>query len=213
VGPFDAVLFDNDGVLVDSHVLVVEAWSELSDRFGLDYERLAVELVGRRAEDTLSQYLSGEQLAAAVEQLERIETDIANRTPAMAGASDLLDSLTIPWTVVTSAALPLAQARWAGAGLQIPEAVVSSESVANGKPDPEPYLAGCTLLDVDPSSVLVFEDAPSGGQAAVAAGCTVIAVGAVPWHLDPAARVNDLTQVHFDPTTSTITVQPQGSDS
>ena len=113
------------------------------------------------------------------------------------GAIELLDALTLPWTVVTSASLPLAVARWQGAGLRVPEQVVSAESVSRGKPDPQPYLAGAELLGVDPERVLVFEDAPAGGLAATAAGCTVVAVGDAAWPIEPAARVPDLSFVRI----------------
>ena len=97
---------------------------------------------------------------------------------------------------MTSASLPLAIARWQGAGLRVPDRVVSAESVTRGKPDPQPYLVGAELLGVAPERVLVFEDAPAGGLAASTAGCTVVAVGDTPWTIEPAAWVSNLASVH-----------------
>ena len=64
--------------------------------------------------------------------------------------------------------------------------------MTRGKPDPEPYLAAAELLGVEPARCVVFEDSPSGGLAARAAGATVIAVGDQPWSFEPARRIPDL---------------------
>ena len=205
LGPFDAVLFDNDGVLVDSHAQGEIAWRTLSDRFDLPFDQIVTTFVGRRPEDTLAEHLSDQRLTDAIDQLEALEIELAVTTPVLTGARELLDALTIPWTVVTSASLPLALARWNGAELRVPDEVVSAESVTRGKPDPQPYLAGAALLAVDPANVLVFEDSPAGGAAAKAAGCTVVAVGDVAWQVEAAARVQNLSAVDFHPETSGFT--------
>ena len=73
------------------------------------------------------------------------------------------------------AALRLAASLQA-AGLPVPESIVSADRVVRGKPDPEPYRRGAELLGLAPVDCLVFEDAPSGVQAGVAAGCRVVGV-------------------------------------
>ena len=200
------LLFDNDGVLVDSHAQVEVAWAELARRFDLDYEALAPVLIGRRAVDTLRKFLTGDVLAAAVDQLEIIEIDVAHDTPRINGASEFLHSLTIPWSVVTSATTPLASARWAGAGLAVPNAVITADHVTNGKPDPEAYLRGAELIGIAPAEILVFEDAPAGGVAARNAGCMVVAVGDLEWTIEPDARIPDLTHVRFDAAHSDVVI-------
>lgn len=196
LGPFDGVLFDNDGVLVDSHAHGEIAWQTLCERFDLPFGEISTTFIGRRPEDTLGEHLAGDRLATAIRELEALEIELAAETPALTGAIELLHALTLPWTVVTSASLPLAIARWQGAGLRVPDRVVSAESVTRGKPDPQPYLVGAELLGVAPERVLVFEDAPAGGLAASTAGCTVVAVGDTPWTIEPAARVSNLASVH-----------------
>ena len=192
----DAVLFDNDGVLVDSHREVEQAWRQIADEFDLDTDRLLVELVGRRAVDTLSDHLGPEQCRRATARLEDLEVEMASQTRPLAGAHDLLGQLDgAQWTIVTSAARRLAEARWRGASIRFPDRVVTAEDVANGKPDPEPFLVGAAVLGVDPSRCLVFEDSPSGGEAARAAGAAVVAVGALDWPFAPLARIDDLTRV------------------
>jgi sugar-phosphatase len=199
-------LFDNDGVLVDSHAQVEVAWAELARRFDLDYDTLAPLLIGRRSEDTLNRFLAGDVLAAAVDQLETIEIEVAQDTPQIQGAAEFLRSLTVPWTVVTSATTPLAKARWAGAGLVVPELVVTANDVTKGKPDPEPYLRGAEMIGVEPNEIVVFEDAPAGGIAARGAGCVVVAVGDLEWTIEPDARVPDLAHVRFDAETSQLLI-------
>lgn len=193
------VVFDNDGVLVDSHPQVVAAWTEIANTYGLPVERVLVELVGVRSLDTLRRYLDGEVLAAANQHLEDLEIDYADQTVALAGALDLVAALPDGrWTIATSGTAPLATARWNGAGIPIPDRVVTAEDVTHGKPHPEPFLRAAELLGVDPTDMIVFEDSPAGGEAGLASGATVIAVGGQEWEQAPHARVDDLTQVSVD---------------
>ncbi|MEZ5409443.1 MAG: HAD-IA family hydrolase [Acidimicrobiales bacterium] len=192
----DAVLFDSDGVLVDSHVQVVACWTRLAAEFGLDIDLLLTELVGVRAVDTLGRYLAGDRLAAACDRLEDLEVETAGGTVPIAGAAELLGALPDGrWTIVTSATRRLGTARWQGAGLPVPERLVTADDVTAGKPDPQPFLAAARVLGVEPARCVVFEDSASGGRAAVAAGAAVVAVGQQPWPFEPAARVPDLRSV------------------
>lgn len=196
----DAVLFDSDGVLVDSHLQVVESWTRLAAEFGLDIDRLLTELVGVRAIDTLGRYLAGDRLTAACDRLEDLEVETAGGTVSIAGAAELLAALPEGrWTIVTSATRRLGTARWRGAGLPVPDRLVTADDVTAGKPDPQPFLAAAGVLGVDPTRCLVFEDSASGGRAAVAAGAAVVAVGHQPWPVEPAARVPDLRSVRVVP--------------
>lgn len=191
-----AVLFDSDGVLVDSHPQVVAAWRMICDRYGLDAEELLPSLVGVRAGDTLGRYLDGDRLAAAVAELETEEVRTAADTVAVPGAPEFVASLPRDrYAFVTSAAMALAVARWRGAGIEPPSVVVAADDVSRGKPDPEPFLVGARRLGVDPAQCVVFEDSISGGRAARAAGATVIAVGGIDWPEAPDHRVADLTEV------------------
>jgi len=192
----DAVLFDSDGVLVDSHDRVVVAWSTLAAEVGLDYAALEMQFVGVPAHETLGRHLPGERLAAAVARLEDLEVDTADGTAPIAGAHELLASLPPDrWTIVTSASRRLGEARWRGAGLPVPARSITADDVERGKPDPAPFLAGAAMLGFEPARCVVFEDSPSGGVAAVAAGTTVVAVGGLTWRVEPAARIRDLRDV------------------
>ena len=192
----DAILFDSDGVLVDSHDMVTAAWTKIAHTYSLDIDVLLAELAGVRARDTLSKHLEGGDLDDAVAQLERLEIETAGETVALRGAVDLVGKL-LPATFafVTSGSRALAEARWLGAGVSLPPVRVTAEDVSNGKPDPEPFLVGAKRLGVAPQRCVVFEDSPSGGVAGREAGAIVVAVGQTPWPFEPAARVADLSAV------------------
>jgi sugar-phosphatase len=192
----EAILFDNDGVLIDSRGKVEAAWVQLAREFDLPVDRLLSELAGVRASDTLGRYLGPDLLERAVSRLEDIEVSLAADTRSMAGARELIEQLpTGSWTIVTLASRRLANARWNGAGLAVPEIVVTAEDVVAGKPNPEPFQKAAALLGSVPDRCIAFEDSPSGALAARAAGVPVIAVGDQTWPVDPLVRIPDLTSV------------------
>lgn len=192
----DAVLFDSDGVLVDSHAQVDVAWKTVASRFDLDWELLRHELVGVPARQTLARHLGGDALDDAVAQLEELEVETAAATRPIGGAVELTSSLPLgAFAIVTSATRRLGLARWAGAGIAVPEIVVTADDVERGKPDPEPFLTAAARLGVDPRRCVVLEDSDAGGTAARAAGATVVAVGGARWTTPPAVRVADLHTV------------------
>ncbi len=202
-----ALLFDSDGVLIDSHYLVNAAWRQLAEEFGLDFDVLSGQFTGVRAEDTLRHHLPDDSLQRAVDRLEDIEVDMAAACTPLEGAIELLDRLPDGvWTIVTSGSTRLAEARWRGAGIPVPPKVITADDVAAGKPDPEPYLRAAALLGLDPAESVVFEDSSPGGEAGKAAGATVIAVGDQPWSSTPAARVADLSHVTASPTALGVTL-------
>ncbi|HZD94543.1 MAG TPA: HAD-IA family hydrolase, partial [Candidatus Sulfotelmatobacter sp.] len=97
---------------------------------------------------------------------------------ALPGASQLLRSLpSNRIAIVTSATRPLAVARLGYANLPVPGNMVTADDVKDGKPSPEPYLKGATVLQMDPADCLVFEDTPAGVAAAHAAGMRTVALG------------------------------------
>ena len=198
----DGVLFDSDGVLVDSHVQVEQAWAALAAEFGLDFEELRTVLVGVPARQTLAPFFERDgrtpgDLDRACARLEDLEVETAVNTPPIPGARELMASLPAGrFAFATSATRRLADARWSAAGIAAPDAVVTANDVARGKPDPEPFLRAARLLGLRADRCVVFEDSDAGGRAAVAAGATVVAVGAATWSVEPAARVPDLRAVH-----------------
>jgi sugar-phosphatase len=194
----DAILFDSDGVLIDSHRVVETAWRQLSAEFELDADRLIHEQPGVRAEETLSRYLTGERALQAVERLEDLEFELAGQVEAMPGARRLTGQMhSFPYAIVTSGSRRLATARWRTAGIDVPRVVVTADDITSGKPDPAPYMKAAQLLNVDPAKCVVFEDSPSGGASAFALGGKVVAVGDQAWPIEPSIRIGDLEQVSF----------------
>ncbi len=176
-----AVLFDLDGVLVDSTVAVEGHWRAFAARHDLDAEALLASLHGRRMMDTMAAVLpdlSPARLAEEGARLEQAEVDGAREgTLPQPGAHELTAALGgRPWAIVTSGTVPVALARIEAVGLPSPLALVTGEEVASGKPDPAPYLLAAQRLGVPPEDCVVIEDAPAGLAAGRAAGCATIAV-------------------------------------
>jgi sugar-phosphatase len=108
-------------------------------------------------------------------KVERREIEDLEGVRAIEGAAELIAS--IPphqWTIVTSATRELAQARLGYVGLPLPEHAVTAEMVERGKPHPEPYLKGASILGFAPAECLVIEDTAAGIAAGKAAGMQVI---------------------------------------
>jgi len=172
-----AILFDMDGVLVDSTAAVARVWRAWATEHGFDPKHVIAHAHGRRSIETvraLAPHLDAERENIRVEQMEIDDKDGVISLP---GAAELLNSLPPErFGIVTSATHALAEARLGFAGLPIPTRFVGGEDVLDGKPSPEPYLKGAVLLGFRPEECLVFEDAPAGIAAARAAGMQVIAL-------------------------------------
>jgi len=114
---------------------------------------------------------------AEANEIENHEAHDQQGVFVMPGAAELVGS--IPegrWGVVTSGSRLLATNRLRHCGLPIPEVLVTSDDVTNGKPHPEPYLKGAMRLGFDPAECLVIEDAPAGIQSARAGGMKVVGI-------------------------------------
>lgn len=172
-----AILFDLDGVLVDSIPSVERAWIKFAQRHKLDAATVLQAAHGHRSLETVRMLMPN--LDAEVENriVEQDEIDDAVGLVATEGAAELLSILPPErWTIVTSGTRPLATARLRAAGLPVPKYLVAADEVVNGKPHPEPYIKGATALGFRPSDCVVFEDAPTGIRSAKSAGTKVIGV-------------------------------------
>ncbi|HJT52575.1 MAG TPA: HAD family hydrolase [Candidatus Angelobacter sp.] len=172
-----AVLFDLDGVLVDSTPAVARVWTTWALAHGVEPERAIAHAHGRRSVETvraLAPELNAEEENLKVEQM---EIEDKEGVTALPGAARLLTILPQDrFAIVTSATMPLAQARIGYAGLPLPEHLVTADQVSEGKPSPEPYLKGAALLGFAAQDCLVIEDAPAGIISAQNAGMRVIAL-------------------------------------
>jgi sugar-phosphatase len=188
----EAVLFDLDGVLVDSTASIERTWRIWAGRHGLDAARIVEFAHGRRSEETLRAFAPHLDADAEARKLERIELEAAANVLKVEGASDLLAAIPAEsWAVVTSGTRAIATARMSHTDLPVPRVVVSADDVENGKPDPECYLKAAELLGVSPESCLVVEDAPPGIRAARSAGMAVVAVATT----HPASELSEADAV------------------
>jgi mannitol-1-/sugar-/sorbitol-6-phosphatase len=170
-----AILFDLDGVLVDSTRSVDRQWRVWARSKGVDEEKIVAIAHGVRALEVIRQIAPHLDAEAEVRALESLEAEDREDVVVMPGALTLVHS--IPenrWCVVTSGTRHLASTRLAMVGLPIPIILITADDVIHGKPHPEPYLKGAELLGFAPKDCLVIEDAPAGIQAAHAGGMKVI---------------------------------------
>jgi sugar-phosphatase len=173
----DGVLFDLDGVLVDSERVVVRTWHTWAGQKGLDARRFIEIAHGRRPAETLRLIAPDLDAESEAAELERIEVNDTDGIMEVEGALELLGSLPQgSWTVVTSGSRAIAPGRMRHVGLPLPERFVTADDVENGKPHPEAYLKGAEILGASPEACVVIEDAPAGVQSAKAAGMRVVAV-------------------------------------
>ena len=172
-----ALLFDMDGVLIDSAPAVERVWRRLALAHHLDPDHVVAQAHGRRSIETLRAVAPDMDAARENVHVEQMEIDDREGVTALPGSARLLQSLPQSlFAVVTSATRPLAVARLGYAGLSVPTHMVTADDVLHGKPSPEPYLKGAALLGVAPADCLVFEDTPAGVSAARSAGMRVIAL-------------------------------------
>jgi sugar-phosphatase len=170
-----AILFDLDGVLVDSASYVEQQWRRWASARGLRPEPFLRVCHGRRALETIRMAAPHLDAEAEVRAFLPTEEAEAESIGPLAGAARLLSTLPAgSWAVATSGARPAATSRLRRAGLPVPPVLVCAEDVARGKPSPDAYLLAARGLGVVPSDCIVVEDAPAGIQAARAAGMTVV---------------------------------------
>ena len=171
------VLFDLDGVLVDSTPAVSRVWASWAREHGFEPDKVVKNAHGRPSIATIRELLPQADHAAEDREVERREIADVEGVIPLPGAMELLQALPLQrWAIVTSCTRPLAGVRIGAAGLPKPKHLVTSSDVRRGKPDPEPYLKGAQLLGVPPSECVVIEDAPAGIHAGKAAGAHVLAL-------------------------------------
>ena len=171
-----AILFDLDGVLVDSTACAGRIWKGWARENGLDPEYMVQIAHGRPTIETVRMVAPHLDAQAETAKIEDREVNDVEGLKAIPGAKDLLASLPHErFAIVTSGSLRLATARLKAVGIPVPSKMIAADDIVHGKPDPEPYLKGARLVGFAPETCLVFEDSPPGIGAAKAAGMTVVA--------------------------------------
>lgn len=176
IGDFSAALFDMDGTLVDSTALVESEWVEWARRKGLDPVEVAHFSHGRRTEDAILHYLPGADLPRELIAFREMAAKLDQSTVRpIRGAVDFVRSISASkWAVVTSAPAGIARERLCACGFPAPRVLISADDVSSGKPDPEGFLKAGRELETVPRRCVVFEDAPAGVAAALAAEMRVV---------------------------------------
>jgi sugar-phosphatase len=172
-----AVLFDLDGVLVESRESTERVWLGWAQKNGIEQGALRSAMHGVRSGDVVRALRPDLDSLAEAAEIERLQAEDVEGLAAIPGALAALGALKGDRVaVVTSGTRPLALARLAAVGIDPPAVIVFADDVSRGKPDPEGYLTAARRLGADPAEALVVEDAPPGIEAAKAAGMAAVAL-------------------------------------
>ncbi|MEN9706013.1 MAG: hypothetical protein RLZZ393_1892 [Pseudomonadota bacterium] len=184
---FDAVLFDMDGLLLDSERVLMRAWVAAAEEEGIAiHPEVYAGVVGRAAADShrlFAEMFRGDVVHARMRR--KVESSLARRRggvvfPLKDGVVELLEALRgrgVPCAVASSSGVDEIRQRLAAVGvLQHFVAVAGGDEVPRGKPDPAVYALAASRLGVPPSACLAFEDSENGARAALAAGASLVVV-------------------------------------
>lgn len=181
-----AIIFDMDGLMVDSEPLARQAWDQVLQTYGCEMtDDVYRQMIGRRTDQAAQIVTDNYQLPMTGDELMAKKTVIfheirAQGIPAMPGLMALQTAIKergIPWAVATSSPRDHAEIILTQLGLTADcHAIAAGNEVAHGKPAPDIYLLAAKRLGIDPSVCLALEDSEPGCTAANAAGMTVIAI-------------------------------------
>jgi mannitol-1-/sugar-/sorbitol-6-phosphatase len=169
------LLLDMDGVLVDSTGAVERHWARWAERRGVSFDEVMRYGQGSPSREVVARFVPAEEVAAEAAWVEGLVAEPADEV-ALPGALAALTQKAMPVAVVTSATREAARIRLARAGLPWPSVLVAADDVERGKPHPEPYLLGASLLGIEPSDCLGVDDTAAGLESIRAAGGTPIGV-------------------------------------
>jgi sugar-phosphatase len=206
-----AVVFDLDGVLVDTMPAIRATWTEWAVKRNLapadvlaSIHMTGVELVRQFAPEL-------EDPLAEVGRISARQRTAETVLPRFEGSLEMLEQLPLEgWGIVTSARREAALRHLAMAGLPVPHVLVTAELTPRGKPDPSGYRLAAERLQVRPAECVAIEDSPAGIRAAVAAGMR--ALGVTNTHRadelnDADAVISSLTEVELIADSGRMTVR------
>ena len=172
----EALLFDLDGVLVNSIPAVERVWSRWAEERGFNVQEVLHRAHGRPSIETLRYLLPDADHEAENRVVEQAEIEDVEGIVPLPGVRDLLAALPQDrWAIVTSCTRPFAEVRIRAAGLPTPGLFITSNDITHGKPHPEPYQKGAAGLGFAPKQCIVVEDALAGIASGRNAGARVIA--------------------------------------
>lgn len=194
--PFEALLFDLDGLMLDTEPLYEQAWREAAGTLGFELEtELYRSLIGRDYRDSVQALERRWGGGFDPDRFHRLWTEVwhelieergISRKPGLDELLDWSDARSWPCAVATSSERRQAERSLAATGLSDRfEVLVPGDEIARGKPEPDIYEQAARLLGVDPRRTVALEDSNAGVRAAAAAGCRVFMV---PDRVPPSAE-------------------------
>jgi sugar-phosphatase len=179
----DAILFDLDGVLIDSTACIIHHWQKWAEQHNLDLNKIMQVMHGRPTLETMRLVAPHLPVEAEARRFEAAEALDSAGVEKIDGATRLLKLLPPDaWAIVTSGTRGVATARIRYTGLPTPIILITADDVTQGKPSPEPYLLAAKKFGLAPDQCVVIEDSPAGISAAHAAGMRAIAVASTHAH-------------------------------
>jgi beta-phosphoglucomutase-like phosphatase (HAD superfamily) len=183
----EAVIFDMDGLMLDTERLAIPAWQDAKDAVGVDFDMALLDaMVGRNYQDCRALILARHGESFPTDRLMEawhvaydaiVERDGITIKHGLLGLLDWLEEVGIAKAVATSTRRSRAIPKLANAGLAARfAALVGGDEIARGKPAPDIFLLAAERLGVPSSSCLVLEDSAPGVRAALAAGMAAIMV-------------------------------------
>lgn len=174
------VLFDLDGVLIDTETLYTEFWGDMDRRFPTGVEDFAYVIKGNNLARIFGTYFPDESIQKQIlVLLNEFERTMQYRIfPGVLNFLDELKAAKIPFAVVTSSDIEKMEKLY----LQLPgfkerfDAIITGNMVGKGKPNPECFIKGAEAIGCELKDCYIFEDSPSGLEAALATGAKVIAL-------------------------------------
>ncbi|MFI0980197.1 HAD family hydrolase [Streptomyces sp. NPDC021093] len=181
----DGVVFDMDGVLIDSRPVIEHAWQEVARRHEVPVDPREFEhyVHGRTGAETVRALFprhTHTQRMALWKEVDRIEEEAAYAAiPGVGAFVRALQEAGVPLALATSSWPRKIDNALGGLGLLDAFPLrITRDDVTRGKPHPEPYLAAAEVLGIEAGRMLVFEDSTSGVQSATAAGAITVGIGA-----------------------------------
>lgn len=174
-----AVIFDLDGVLIDSDAAIEERWRQWAEHHDISFADIQAVYHGRPMVEVIEKVAPHLDAEEEVKRMEDVVTAAPESVRAFDGVKEILEGLPPErWAIATSARRRTATNRLDHVDLPTPNVFITANDVQRGKPAPDAYRVAAERLQVDPSDCIVFEDAPSGIEAAHRAGARVIGVAA-----------------------------------
>ncbi|MEM8487332.1 MAG: HAD family hydrolase [Bacteroidota bacterium] len=172
-----AIIFDLDGILVNSNPIAERHWKIWADAKGVSLDHILAIHHGRPTALTIREVAPHLDADAEAARKEKVEADDIDGLSRYAGTYQLLSQLPGgQWAIATSGTRRTATKRLGVVGLPAPEVFITADDVINGKPAPDPYRQAIEGLGFAPDECVVIEDAPAGIKSAKTAGARVIAV-------------------------------------